>query len=209
MSLVQPMQWRYATKKFDATKKLTSEQLENLLDTVRLAPSSYGLQHYRILVIEDASVREQLRAAAYNQHQLTDSSQLLVFAAETNIDEAYVERYVDEIAKERHTERENLVPFEKSMVATVNSRSEDQLIAWAHKQAYIALGVLLTAAAEAGIDACPMEGFEVSKFDEILGLKEKGLATSVIAAIGFRAEDDDYAKFAKVRKPKDDLFIRI
>ncbi|GAB2700326.1 NAD(P)H-dependent oxidoreductase [Mucilaginibacter koreensis] len=209
MSLIQPLEWRYATKKFDPAKKLSAEQLENLLDTVRLAPSSFGLQHYRILVIEDAGLREQLKAAAYGQSQLTDGSQLIVFAAETNINEAYVEKYVDEIAKVRNTDRENLVPFEKSMVATVNHRSEDQLVAWAHKQAYIALGVLLTAAAEAGIDACPMEGFEVGKFDEILGLREKGLATSVIAAIGFRAEDDDYAKFAKVRKPKDELFIRL
>jgi nitroreductase/dihydropteridine reductase len=209
MSLIQPLEWRYATKKFDASKKLSAEQLENLLDAVRLAPSSYGLQHYRIFVIEDAGLREQLKAAAYGQPQLTDASQLIVFAAETNINEAYVEKYVDEIAKVRNTERENLVPFEKSMVGTVNQRSEDQLVAWAHKQAYIALGVLLTAAAEAGIDACPMEGFEAGKFDEILGLREKGLATSVIAPIGFRAEDDDYAKFAKVRKPKEELFIRL
>lgn len=209
MSLIQPLEWRYATKKFDSAKKLSTEQLENLLDTVRLAPSSFGLQHYRILVIEDSGLREQLKAAAYGQSQLTDGSQLIVLAAETNINEAYVEKYVDEIAKVRNTDRENLVPFEKSMVATVNNRSEDQLVAWAHKQAYIALGVLLTAAAEAGIDACPMEGFEIGKFDEILGLREKGLATSVIAAIGFRAEDDDYAKFAKVRKPKDELFIRL
>lgn len=209
MSLIQPLEWRYATKKFDATKKLSTEQLNTILDTIQLAPSSFGLQHYRIVVIEDKAVREQLRGAAYGQPQLTDASQIIVFAAETNINEAYVEKYVDEIAKVRNTERENLVPYEKTMVATVNHRSEDQLVAWAHKQAYIALGVLLTAAAEAGIDACPMEGFEIGKFDEILGLREKGLTTSVIAAIGFRAEDDDYANFAKVRKPKDELFIRL
>ncbi len=209
MSLIQPLEWRYATKKFDAAKKLSADQLNNLLDAVRLAPSSFGLQHYRILVIEDSAVREQLRAAAYNQPQLTDASQLIVFAAETKINEAYVEKYVDEIARVRNTDRENLVPYEKTMIATVNHRSEDELTAWAHKQAYIALGVLLTAAAEAGIDACPMEGFEKGKFDEILGLSDKGLTTSVIAPIGFRAADDDYANFAKVRKPKEELFIHI
>ncbi|WP_462267162.1 NAD(P)H-dependent oxidoreductase [Mucilaginibacter sp.] len=209
MALIQPLEWRYATKKFDASKKLSAGQLENLLDAVRLAPSSFGLQHYRILVIEDAGLREQLKAAAYNQSQITDASQLIVFAAETKINEAYVEKYVDLLAKERNTERANLEPFEKTMIATVNHRAEDQRVAWAHKQAYLALGVLLTAAAEAGIDACPMEGFEAGKFDEILGLSEKGLTATVIAPIGFRAEDDAYAHFAKVRKPKEELFIRL
>ncbi len=209
MALIQPLEWRYATKKFDASKKLSAGQLENLLDAVRLAPSSFGLQHYRIMVIEDAGLREQLKAAAYNQSQITDASQLIVFAAETKINEAYVEKYVDLLAKERNTERANLEPFEKTMIATVNHRAEDQRVAWAHKQAYLALGVLLTAAAEAGIDACPMEGFEAGKFDEILGLSEKGLTATVIAPIGFRAEDDAYAHFAKVRKPKEELFIRL
>lgn len=209
MSLIQPLEWRYATKKFDATKKLSAEQLQYLLDAIRLAPSSYGLQHYRILVIENSAVREQLREAAYNQSQITDASHLLVFAAETKVNQAFVEKFVDLLAKERNVSRETLAPYEHVMVSTVNHRSEDQLTAWAHKQAYIALGVLLTAAAEAGIDACPMEGFEAGKFDEILGLSDKGLTASVIAPVGFRAEDDHYAHFVKVRRPQDELFIHI
>jgi nitroreductase/dihydropteridine reductase len=209
MSLKQSLEWRYATKKFDATKKLTDEQLNELLETIRLSPSSFGLQQYEILVIEDPAVREQLREAAYGQTQLTDASQVLVFAAETEINEAYVENYVDEVARVRNVDREQLRPFEQSMLGTVARLAEDQKIAWAHKQAYIALGVAMSAASELGIDNCPMEGFNAGKFDEILGLKEKGLTTSVIACIGFRAEDDDYAKFAKVRKPAEDLFTRI
>lgn len=209
MSLKQSLEWRYATKKFDANKKLSTEQLNNILETVQLSPSSFGLQHYKILVIEDAAVREQLREAAYGQTQLTDASQIIVFAAETEINEAYVEKYVDEIAQVRGVDREQLVPFEQSMLGAVGRLTEDQKIAWAHKQAYIALGVLMAAASEEGVDNCPMEGFNSGKFDEILGLKEKGLTTSVIACIGFRAEDDAYAHFAKVRKPANDLFIRI
>ncbi len=209
MSLIPALQWRYATKKFDEHKKLSAEQLQNLLDAVQLAPSSYGLQHYKVLVIADAGVREQLREFAYSQPQLTQASHLIVFAAETNINEAYVKKYVDEIASVRNVSRENLEPFEKTMITTVNHRPADQLTTWAHKQAYIALGVLLTAAAEAGVDACPMEGFEAGKFDEILGLQEKGLTASVIVPIGFRADDDQYAGFAKVRKPAADLFIHI
>ncbi|QJD96367.1 NAD(P)H-dependent oxidoreductase [Mucilaginibacter robiniae] len=209
MSLIKPLQWRYATKKFDATKKLSAEQLEDLLSAIQLAPSSYGLQHYRILVVEDPAVRQQLREAAYGQTQLTDASQILVFAAETVLDANYIKRYINEVARVRQVDASQLAPFEKSLMDTIDSRAEDQKIAWSHKQAYIALGVALTAAAEAGIDACPMEGFNAGKFDEILGLRDKNLTTSVIACIGFRAEDDKYSEFAKVRKPKDDLFIRI
>jgi nitroreductase/dihydropteridine reductase len=209
MSLIDKLQRRYATKKFDPAKKLSPEQLDDLLSAVQLSPSSFGLQSYKILVVEDAAIRQQLREAAHGQAQLTDASQVIVFASETNIDEALVNKYVDNIAKTRHLNRHNLAGFENNMVGTVNRLSEDQKIAWSHKQSYIALGVLLTAAAEMGIDACPMEGFQAGKFDEILGLKEKGLTVSVIAPIGFHAEDDSYSDLPKVRRPKEELFIHV
>lgn len=209
MSLIEKLNWRYATKKFDSTKKLTADQLDSLLSAVQLSPSSAGMQNYRILVIEDPEIREQLREAAYGQQQLTQASQVIVFAAETNVDEAYVGKQIDLIAKTREIGREHLAAFEQSIVANVNRQTEDQKIVWSHKQAYIALGVLLSAAADLGIDACPMEGFEAGKFDEILGLKALGLTTTVIAPIGFRAEDDAFSKLKKVRKPKEELFIHI
>lgn len=209
MSLIEKLNWRYATKKFDPTKKLTSEQLDTLLMAVQLAPSSYGLQSYKVLVVEDTEIRKQRREAAMGQAQLTDASQVIVFASDTVIDEPLVNKYIDNIAETRNINREHLEGFEQAMVGTVNHLAEDQKIAWSHKQAYIALGVLLTAAADMGIDACPMEGFESGKFDQILGLKDKGLTVSVIATIGFRAEDDDYSKFAKVRRPKEEFFIHI
>ena len=209
MSLLDKLKWRYATKKFDATKKLSAEQLDNLLEAIQLAPSSYGLQTYKVLVVEDEAIRKQLRDAAYGQTQLTDASQVLVFASETTIDEAMVNEFVDHIAEVRNIDRNYLTGYEQMMVGTVNSLPDEKKITWSHKQAYIALGFLLAAAAELEIDACPMEGFDAAKFDEILGLKEKGLTASVIAPIGFRAEDDDYAKLAKVRKSKEDLFIHI
>ena len=209
MSLKDKLAWRFATKKFDPSKKLSEEQLNELLETVRLAPSSYGLQHYKILVIKDPEVKAKLREAAYGQAQLTHSSHVIVFAAETGIGEDYVKNYVDEIAKVRNVERDNLAGFEKVIMGVVDQLAEDQKTVWAQKQAYIALGVLLTAAAEMGIDACPMEGFDAAKFNEILGLKEKGLTATVIAPIGFRTEDDPYIKAAKVRKPHKDLFITV
>lgn len=209
MSLIDKLRTRYATKKFDASKKLSAGQLNELLDAVQLSPSSFGLQPYKILVVEDAEIRRQLREAARHQAQLTDASQVIVFASETNIDENLVKHYIDNIARTRQMGRHHLEGFENAMIGTVNRLSEDQKIAWSHKQAYIALGVLLTAAAEMGIDACPMEGFEAGKFDEILGLKEKGLTVSVIAAIGFHAADDSLANLPKVRRPKEELFIHV
>ncbi|MBD1393533.1 NAD(P)H-dependent oxidoreductase [Mucilaginibacter glaciei] len=209
MSLLDNLKWRYATKKFDSNKKLSAEQLDQLLSAIQLAPSSYGLQTYKILVVADAEIRQQLTAAAYGQQQLSEASQLLVFASETTIDEAMVNAYVDNIAATRNMNRSDLAQYEQMMVGTIDRLAQDQKIAWSHKQAYIALGVLMSAAADLHIDACPMEGFDAGKFDEILGLKEKGLTASVIAPIGFRAADDDYAKLAKVRRSKEELFIHI
>jgi nitroreductase/dihydropteridine reductase len=209
MSLIEPLSWRYATKKFDDTQKVSTEQLNELLKATQLSPSSYGLQPYKIVIVEDVAIRQQLRDAAFGQPQLTDASQVIVFAAVTELNEAYVKGYVDEIVKVRGVKREDLAGFENTMLGTFSRLTEDQKIAWAHKQAYISLGVMLTAAAELGIDACPMEGFDSGKFDEILGLKEKGLTTSVIAPIGFRSAEDGYSHFAKVRKPEADLFVRI
>ena len=209
MSLIAPLNWRYATKKFDSTKKLSSAQLDELLKATQLAPSSIGLQAYKIIVVEDKAIREKLREAANGQSQITDASQLIIFASETRLDEAYFANYIDYVSEKREIARENLAGFEQMIKGNVNRLSDEQRIAWSNKQVYIALGVLLTAAAEMGIDACPMEGFNAAQFDELLGLKEKELTTVVLAAVGFRSEDDSYSKLAKVRKPEEELFIHI
>ncbi|MDF2430567.1 MAG: hypothetical protein JWP44_198 [Mucilaginibacter sp.] len=209
MSLIDKLQWRYATKKFDHTKKLSAEQLETLLTAIQLAPSSYGLQSYKVLVVEDPETRERLREAAYGQSQLTEASQVLVFASKTTIDAELVTDFIGSVAKTREIGTEHLEAYKQVIMGAVNNLAEDQKINWSHKQAYLALGVLLTTAAEMGVDACPMEGFAAGKFDEILGLKEKGLTTAVIATIGFRAAEDDFSKLAKVRRSKEELFIHV
>lgn len=209
MSLIEKLQKRAAIKNFDATKKLTQAQLDQLLDTVRLAPSSMGLQAYRILVVEDPEIREKLREASHGQAQLTQSSQVIIFAIEKDVDKDYGNYYLDLIAKTRGIGREHLAGFEQMVQGTLASMGEEQKISWSTKQAYIALGVLLTAAAEMDIDACPMEGFDAGKYDEILGLKEKGLSAVVIAPVGYRSDEDVYSKMEKVRRPKEDLFIHI
>ena len=209
MSLVDKLNWRYATKKFDPSKKLSRQQLDELLKAVQLSPSSAGLQSYKVIIVEDPAIREKLREAAHGQSQITDASQLIILASETRLDEAYVKHFIDFVAEKRAVARENLLGYEQMVTGHVNSMSEDQRITWSKKQTYIALGVLLTAAAEMGIDACPMEGFSAANFDEILGLNEKHLTTAVIAAIGFRAEDDPYLNLTKVRRPEEELFIHI
>jgi nitroreductase / dihydropteridine reductase len=209
MAIIEKLQWRAAIKSFDNTKKLTSQQLNDLLTAVRLSPSGAGLQPYRIIVVESPEVREKLREAAFGQAQLTHSSQVIIFAAETNVDTAFVTKYIDLIAKTREIGREHLAGFEQSIGNMVGNMNEEQKITWAAKQAYSALGVLLSAAADLGIDACPMEGFQPGKFDEILGLNKLGLTSVVIAAIGFRSDEDVYSKQAKVRRPVEELFIHI
>jgi len=209
MSLIDKLQWRSAIKKFDPAKKLTADQLDNLLSAVQLAPSSYGLQSYKVIVVRDAETKAKLRAAGYDQAQITDSSALFVFASVTNLDNDFGKKFIDLVASTRNVARETLQGYEQVVLGALNGRTKEQNIAWSHKQAYIALGVLLSAAADQGIDAGPMEGFDAEKFDEILGLKEKGLTASVIAAVGFRADDDRYSQMIKVRRPKEELFIHI
>jgi len=209
MSLLDKLNWRYATKKFDETKKVSQEQLNTLLSAIQLSPSSAGLQAYRVIVVSDPKVKEQLREAAYGQQQLTTSSHVLVFAAETGLDSEYVKTYIDRIAEIRGVDRANLEVFESNINNNVSTMDDETKTTWNKKQSYIALGVLVSAAADLGIDACGMEGFDAAKFDEILGLKEKGLTTAVIAPIGFRAEDDHFSKAAKVRRPLEELFIHI
>lgn len=209
MSLVDKLNWRYATKKFDSTKKIAADKLQNILDAAQLAPSSLGLQHYRVLVVEDPAVRAQLREVAYGQPQITDASQLIVFAAETNINEDFGKKYIDNVAATRNIPREALGGFEGMVLGAISARTPEQLLVWAQKQAYIGLGVLVTAAAEQDVDVCPMEGFDPAGFDKVLGLTEKGLTATVIATIGYRADDDETSKAVKVRRPASELFIHV
>lgn len=207
MSTLAAMQWRYATKKFDRQKSLNADQLGTLLETVRLSPSSFGLQPYRLINVEDAALRERIQQAAMGQPQIVDGSHLIVFAVDKQLDGADVESFIDNAAAARKLPRESLAAREAQIVAAVNKLDTKERLAWAQKQAYLALGVLLSAAAAAGIDACPMEGFDVAAVDEILGLEQLRLTATVFAVLGHRAEDDPMAAMAKVRKPLDQLLL--
>ncbi len=208
MEIIEQLKWRYATKKFDSSKKLSDKDLQFILEATNLSASSYGLQPYHILLIEDSAIREQLKKAAHGQIQLTDASQVIVFAAKTNLSDSDVEEYVKLIAETRNIPVESLQQFDAMMKGSISGLSPEQKTTWAAKQTYIALGQLLTVCAISKIDACPMEGFDKAAFDEILGLKEKNLTSTVIAPIGYRSECDDYQHYPKVRRPLKEMIIK-
>lgn len=203
---IENLNWRYATKIFDNSKKVSSEDLEKLMDSIQLSASSYGLQPYEVLVIENPEIREKLKPAAWNQSQITDASHLVVFASYTSIGENYINSYLENISTTRKVEMEDLNGFLEMLKNTVLKLTPEEQVLWSSKQSYLALGNLLSAAASYKIDTCPMEGFDAAKFDEILGLKEKGLTATVIAPIGYRSENDKTQHVAKVRKSNNQLF---
>lgn len=209
MELINALNWRYATKKYDNTKKVSAEDLSTIKEAVRLSASSFGLQLYKVLVIENPEVRAKLLPAAYGQTQIVDSSQLFVFCNYTKFDETDIDTYTKLIANTRGLSEEAIKPFGDYLKGATANLSEEVRQIWTAKQTYIALGNLLAAAAELKVDATPMEGFDANQFNEILGLKEQNLNAAVIAAIGYRSEEDVTKDYAKVRKSTENLFETI
>ncbi|WP_426484244.1 NAD(P)H-dependent oxidoreductase [Flavobacterium sp. 2] len=208
-TLVNNLNWRYATKKYDATKKVSAEDLNTLKEAVRLAASSYGLQPYKVIIVENPEIREKLKAAAWGQTQLTDASQIFVFANDLNAGPESVAAYIKNISETRGVPTEALGGFADMMNGVISNLSQDAKNIWTAKQTYIALGTLLAAAAELKIDATPMEGFNAVQFNEILGFDKLGLNASVIAAVGYRHDEDDAQHYKKVRKSHEELFITL
>ena len=206
---LENLNWRYATKKFDSTKKLTETDLEFLKDAMQLSASSYGLQPYEILVIEDKALREKLKPAAWNQSQITDASQLIIIANKVDFGDELVDSYIENVSTTRKLPLDSLTAYSTFMKSKIGAFSEEKKAEWTQNQCYIVLGNLLSAAAEIKVDVCPMEGFEAQAFNEILELNEKGLNTAVIATIGYRSEADDTQHYPKVRKEKEELFTTI
>jgi nitroreductase len=206
---IENLNWRYATKKFDATKKVSSQDLEILKDAIQLTASSYGLQPYKVLIIENKEIREQLQPAAWNQAQITESSHLIVFANNTKFSSINIDSYVDNVSITRNIKQNDLESYSNFMKSKINPLSSEAKKNWTAKQTYIAVGNLLSAAAFLKIDTCPMEGFEAEKIDTILGLDKLGYSTTVIVPIGYRSKEDRTQNYQKVRTPKEEIFITI
>lgn len=200
MNLTEALKWRYAVKKY-ADKKVNETDLRTILEATNLSASSAGLQPYRIIVVEDPEIRLKLGQGAFNP-QITEASHLLVFAAIEHLSESHIDEYMQRMADTRKLPLEALSEFRKILVAHITGRTQEENFIWASKQAYIGLGTAMVAAAELEVDATPMEGFDPVRFNEILGLKEKGLSSVVLLALGYRdAEKDPYVNAAKVRLP--------
>lgn len=201
--------WRYATKRFDPTKKVSEEDLETLLEAIRLSASSFGLQPYHVFVITDQSMKEKLRKVSWNQPQVTGASHVLVFAHLIDFGEELVDDYLQNVSAIRNTPAEGLKAYGDIMKSTLLPLPPKAKSHWAAKQAYLAFGNAMQAAAELKIDTCPMEGFQPEAYNDILALNDKNLNASVVLTIGYRSQDDKNQHLAKVRKPVEVLFTHI
>jgi len=208
-NFIKNANWRYATKKFDPTKKVSNEDIEFLKEAVRLSASSYGLQPYKVIFVENPELRAQLQPVAWGQAQIVDASHLVVFANITNFGETQIDAHVNNMAVTRGLPTDALKGYGDFMKSKITTLSEDNRNVWTSKQTYIALTNLLNAASELGIDVTPMEGFEPEKFNEILGLTELGLNATLVATVGYRHAEDDTQNYAKVRKSNEELFINL
>lgn len=207
--LLAALNWRYATKQFDPTRKIAAADWHALEESLRLAPSSFGIQPWKFIVVETPALRARLREHSWGQGQVTDASHLVVFALKVAVDGEHLDRYFADTAKTRGTTVESLAGFRKVIDGFVAGKAAaGELAAWSANQVYIAAGQFMTAAAVMGIDACPLEGITPAKYDELLGLEGTGFATKFAVAAGYRAAEDKYATTPKVRFPAAEVIER-
>jgi nitroreductase / dihydropteridine reductase len=203
------LKWRYATKKFDTSTSLPEADLTYILEAGNLAATSYGLQPFQIVVVTDTAKKQALMAAAYNQVQVSENAALIVLAARTDVDATYIAEYTARIESERGLPTGAVDGYKDMMVGHLTNLSAEARLVWAQKQAYIALGTMMVAAAEKAVDHCPMEGFDPAQFDTILGLKDHNLTATVILPLGYRSSEDGTQHYKKVRKDLADLVVRM
>ena len=210
MSFLKNLNWRYATKKYDASAKLPKEKLDQIIEAVVRAPTSSGLQPFEVIVVKDKALREKLRAAAYDQSQVTDASDFLVFAAWDNYTTERITKIYDHLGAERGGLSDSVKSYRDNLIKSYVNRSADVNFDHAARQAYIGLGFALAAAAELQVDTTPMEGFDAKAFDQILDLDKKNLRTAVVLAIGQRDTANDWlADLKKVRRPKAEMIHEV
>ena len=206
MELLEALEWRHASKKMNG-KAVPEDKVARILEAIRLAPSSMGLQPYAVLVVTDPEIKKQILPIANNQQQVVDSSHLLVFAAWNNITPEHVDDYVNLIAETRKVTAQSLDQF-KAVLIGIAGRSQQENFEWAARQSYIAFGTGIAAAAEERVDATPMEGFNSKELDKLLGLDVRGLRSVTLLPLGYRDTENDWlAKVPKVRRGKEQFVI--
>lgn len=204
-ALLEDLNWRYATKKYDTSKKIDQEHLDILLEAVRLSPSSYGLQPLKIVLVESKEIREKLKTHSWNQSQITDASHLMVLCSFKEMSNVLIDQNAHNTEITRSLEKGQLQGFANFVKVKVNEKSVSEQAEWNARQAYIALGILMQSCAQLRIDATPMEGFEADKYNEILGLNDKNLNATLVCALGYRSEEDANQHLLKVRKPMNEF----
>ncbi|TDE02121.1 NAD(P)H-dependent oxidoreductase [Flavobacterium hiemivividum] len=208
-TFLEHQNWRYATKKFDASKIINTEDLNTLKEAIRLSSSSYGLQPYKVIIVENPELRAKIQPAAWGQSQIVEASHLIIFANETKIEEQSIDNFVENISTTRNIPLDSLSGYSDFMKSKIVTLDNDSKNIWSSKQTYLAMGNLLNAAAELKIDVTPMEGFVPELVNEILGLEKLGLNASLIATLGYRHDEDATQYYKKVRKSNEDLFITL
>lgn len=209
-SINEALNWRYATKLFSKDKKISQADWHLVEESLRLSPSSYGLQPWKFIVVSDEKIRQSLREVSWNQSQVTDASHYVVFTALNILDENYVAKYIDSMANQRSIGRENLAGLEKMINSDlVNGPRSKTIGHWAQRQAYIAMGQVMFSAALQKIDSCPLEGLDPAAYDKILGLEGSQYSTVAAVAFGYRSQEDKYQDFKKVRFERNEVISDI
>ncbi len=209
MKLLEGFNWRYATKLFDPEKKVSDSDISILKEAIRLTPTSYGLQLFKVLIIKDPGLKNRLKEASYGQKQITDASHLFVFCNYLSVDNQTIDEYISLKARLEQKNQDDLKGYGNFIKQDFIHRTDEQKSSYTAKQTYLALSSLLSACAELKIDACPMEGFDPDKYNQILGLPERGLNAAVIATVGYRSTADLTQFATKVRKPESSIFETI
>jgi nitroreductase len=209
MNSIKNLEWRYATKKFDATKSLSNSQINILKEAFNLTATSYGLQPVKMVVIQNKEIQNQLVAHSWNQNQVLEASHVLVLCIPKNYTTEDVENYFSLVKSIRNTPDKILNPFKEMLTSSIDSKSQEELKTWNTNQAYIALGNLMTVAANEQIDTCPMEGFIPEKYDEILNLDKHNLTSVLVLPVGYRADDCFMKDLKKIRKKTEEVIIEI
>ena len=209
MSIIKSLEKRYATKKFDANKLVSNEAILQLKNAFNLTATSYGLQPLKLVIIQNKAIQQDLLEATMNQQQITQASHVLVFCIDTKVDKDYIIAYFDRIKTVRNTPDDVLKGFRDYLINDFENKTQEDIELWATKQAYLAMGNLLTVCASLNIDACTMEGFSPKAYDSTFKLQDKNLKSVLVMPIGFRAEDDMFADMQKVRKSLTDVIIEI
>ena len=208
-SIIEHLEWRYAVKKFDENHRLSDQKIQKIKNAFNLTATSYGLQPIKMVIVQNKELQKQLVVHSWDQQQVAQASHLLIFCTEARIDAKYISGYFERIKQIRGTSDEILNPFKEAMLSNFEKMDTLQIQQWAKNQAYLAMGNLLTICAAEQIDSCPMEGFVPSAYEELLGLKDKGLNAVLVMPIGYRAEDDMFSGFKKVRRNLSDSIIEI